>query len=119
MNENEPLESEAIARLRRLGGDAFVQKMIDIYLDFVPAKIAAARAGMLSGDLKAVADAVHPLKSSSGGIGAGLLFDLTARIEKLAMKKQSATLPELMDELDAAFAQVRSRLEAVRQIVKP
>ena len=119
MNEIEPLDPEAIARLRQLGGDTFVQKMIEIFLNYVPTKLAAARAGLLAGDLKAVADAVHPLKSSSGGIGAEVMFDLTARIEKLAMKKQTDTLPGLLDELDAAFAEVRPRLEAARQNIKP
>ena len=119
MSEDEILDPTAVARLRRLGGDEFVGKMIAIFLSFVPQKLAAARAGLVAGDLKAVGDAVHPLKSSAGGIGARVMFELAGRMERLAMQHQPDTLPGLLDELDAAFALVRPRLEALRPNPKP
>jgi HPt (histidine-containing phosphotransfer) domain-containing protein len=74
----------AMAKLHKLGGEKFVRSMIDLFFDYAPKRIAAARAGEQAGDLVAIAKAVHPLKSSAGQIGAREIQELCSQIEKLA-----------------------------------
>lgn len=109
---NDPcVDDAALAKLRDLGGPEFLVKLIDVFLKNVPERIGAARAGERAGDLEAVEQAAHALKSSAGNLGAARLRDLAARIEDLAEARGSEGLSALLDELETAFAAVRARLE--------
>lgn len=119
MSEESELDRAALARLRKLGGDEFVRRMIDIFFDYAPKRIAAARGGEQAGDLAAIAKAVHPLKSSAGQIGARRIQDLAGQIEKLAMDNQAGPIPPLLSQLEAAFEQIKPRLEQERNPIAP
>ena len=115
MNEEDCVDLEAVARLRRLGkGGPFVREMIDLFLGHAPAKLAEAQAGLQASDLSAVEKAVHSLKSSAGNVGARVVRDLAAQIERLASARQGADLPALMHELESALAHASTRLGEVR-----
>ena len=115
MNAEPCMDVAAIEKLIQIGGKEFASKMIDLFLSYVPEKLAEARAAGQTGDLFRVQKAVHPIKSSAANVGARLMQDLAARLEQLAMDRRSESVPELLDELDAAYAQVRSRLEQQRE----
>ncbi|HEY6167171.1 MAG TPA: Hpt domain-containing protein [Verrucomicrobiae bacterium] len=116
MSEENCLDLEALARLRRFGkGGQFVREMIDLFLSYAPTKLAEAQKGLEAGDLLAIEKAVHPLKSGAGNIGARVVRDLATQIERLAAAKQGDDLPALLHELDTAFAEVKVRLEAAKQ----
>ena len=119
MNDENFFDGAAMEKLRKLGGDEFVRRMIDIFFDYAPKRVAAARAGEQAGDLAAIAKAVHPLKSSAGQIGAHRMQDLAAQIEKLAMANQPGNLPPLLDQLEAALTQIKPRLEQERNPTAP
>jgi two-component system, sensor histidine kinase RpfC len=110
------LEAAALARLEKIGGRKLVHDMIVIVLDYVPKKLKAARAGELAGDLAAIQNAVHPIRSSAANVGARAVQELATRIERLATEKQAAPIPALLGELEAAFAQIRPQLERERDI---
>ena len=115
MNASDELDPQALERLRVLGkGVKFVQDMIDLFLSYAPAKLADARAALQSGDLRAVATAVHPLKSGAGNIGARVVQDLAGQIEQLAADEKSDTLPALLQELDLALARAQSQLQEIK-----
>ena len=82
MNPDEAVDPTALTRLQRLGGAAFVREMIDLYLDYAPGRIAAAQAALAAGDLTALGQAVHPLRSGSGNLGAMGMVALAQRIEQ-------------------------------------
>jgi HPt (histidine-containing phosphotransfer) domain-containing protein len=66
MNEPSTFNPAAIERLCRLGGEKFAVEMIDLFFSYGAKKVAEARQAREAGNLTALADAAHPLKSSAG-----------------------------------------------------
>ncbi len=118
-SESLNLDSAALQRLQRLGGDAFVCRMIDLFLDYAVKRIAEARAAHDAGNFTVLEKAVHPLKSSAGNVGAGRVQALAARIEALAEQGPTAALSGALGELEQAFAVVKPELEAKRRGFAP
>jgi HPt (histidine-containing phosphotransfer) domain-containing protein len=120
MNVREDLDPQAIERLRLLGkGSKFVRDMIGLFLSYAPTRLADARASLHSGDLAAVAQAVHSLKSGAGNMGARVVQDLADQIEQLATENKADTLPTLLQELDLALARARTQLEETKRRLEP
>lgn len=115
MSDENYFDEAALVKLRQLGGDKFVHRMIDLFFDYAPQRLAAARAGKQAGDLVAIAKGVHPLKSSAGQLGARRVQELAAQIEKLAMAQEAPAIPPLIEELEAALTQIKPRLEQERK----
>jgi len=115
MNETRNLDPVAMERLQRLGGDAFVGKMIELFLSYAGEKVVAARKAQVAGNLGGVQEAVHPIKSSAGNIGACRVQELAQQIEQLAKQGQGDALPALIGELEKAFDVVKRELTAKRQ----
>jgi len=101
--------------LQRLGGDEFVGKMIDLFLGYTAEKLAGAQQAQTAGNWVGVADAVHPIKSSAGNVGARRVQELAAQIEQLGRQSQGGTLPGLIAELETAFAAVKTDLEQTKK----
>ena len=110
MSESQHLDPAALERLNKLGGAAFVGKMIELFVDYAGGKVVAARQAQVAGNLAGVADAVHPIKSSAGNVGAHRVQELALRIEQLAKQGQGEGLGALVGELEQAFAAVKVEL---------
>jgi HPt (histidine-containing phosphotransfer) domain-containing protein len=106
------MNPEAIERLFKLGGQKFTLEMIRLFGSYGAAKLAEARQAQLAGDLKALADAAHPLKSSAGNVGAVRVQELAARIEADARGQKAEAAAAQLDELERAFAEALTFLEA-------
>lgn len=115
MSDSQNLDPAALGRLQRLGGDAFVCKMIDLFLDYAARKISEARAAQTAGDFTGVEKAVHPLKSSAANVGATHVQELAARLEDLARQGQAEAVAVSLGGLELAFAAVKPDLERHRQ----
>jgi HPt (histidine-containing phosphotransfer) domain-containing protein len=100
--------------LTELGGEEFLIEMIDLFQEQGPQKLQEARTALASGDLRTVNRAAHSLKSSAANLGAERLRMLAARIEKLTTDQIGEGLPQLLDELEQTYGQVKSRLERRR-----
>jgi len=111
----DPMETGAIERLRKLGGDEFVGRMIDLFLDYAETKIGDARQAGAAGDLAGLAKAVHPIKSSAGNIGASRVQELATRLEQLARQPPGDDLNRLLSELETAFAEIKPALMAEKK----
>jgi len=111
MNEPTILDEAALARLEKLGGEKFLRQMLELFVEYAPKRLAAARAGEQAPDLNALANAVHPLRSSAGQIGAVHVAELAGQIESLAQAGQAAALPPLLAEIESAVERVKSYLE--------
>ncbi len=109
--ESQHLDPTALQRLQRLGDDAFVCKMIDLFLDYAGRKVGEARAALAAGDFAGVEKAVHPLKSSAGNVGACRVQELASRLEELAREGQAEALAVSLGELEQALAAVTPELE--------
>ncbi len=117
MNEAGPLDLSALERLRRLGGDAFTCKMMELFRDYGTAKLGEARQALSAGDLPAVAKALHPLKSSAGNVGANRVQELAAQGETLARQPHNDALAATLVELEGAFAAAVSALDQQKQLL--
>lgn len=115
MSESQNLDPAALQRLQRLGDNAFVCRMIDLFLDYAPKKIGDARAAQAAGNFVGVENAVHPLKSSAGNIGACRILELARRLEDLAQQGQAEALAVSLRELELAFTAVKPALEEKRR----
>ena len=106
------LNAITIERLQRLGGAQFAIDMIDLFLSYSAQKLVEARASLKAGKLEELADAVHPIKSSAGNVGATRIQDLCGAIEDSARHNRPEPLAPRLAELEQAFAEVKPRLEA-------
>lgn len=119
MSGSPNLDPVALQRLQRLGDVAFVVKMINLFLEYAPQKIAEACAAQAAGNLTGVGRAVHPLKSSAGNVGARRIQELAHHIEELAGQSRIESLGASLSELEQAFAAVKPELEEKRQGLLP
>ena len=78
------LDEEAFAKLLRIGGPQFARNMVDLFLDYAPTKLAAAQTAERTGDWQGVVDAMHPLRTCAGHVGAAAVRALAVEIEGLA-----------------------------------
>jgi HPt (histidine-containing phosphotransfer) domain-containing protein len=111
MNEPGPLNPAAIERLCRLGGEKFASEMIGLFLSYGATKIAEARQAQQAGNLGALADAAHPIKSSAGNVGAIRVQELASLVEQTARQQQGDLANAQLGELERAFVEAKSQLE--------
>jgi HPt (histidine-containing phosphotransfer) domain-containing protein len=113
------LEETALARVRAIGGDDLLARLIDSFLQHAPPRVAAARAGAQAEDPDAVARATHSLKSTAGNLGARRLQFLAERIESLAAAQDGAGAAALLDEMETVFEATRVALVRRREGLAP
>ena len=118
MNDSSGIDPTGLARLNKIGGPVFVRRMIDLFLEEAPDRLAAARKGEETGDLTAVAEAAHSLKSSAQNFGASGLSRIAAEIESRMQSNQCENLSSLLDEIEAAYDTARTWLERERDALK-
>lgn len=108
------LDPEAIARLRRLGGQVLTGKMASLFLDLAPRRLTAAQAGLEARDPETVWRAAHSLKSSAGNIGAHVLLEAAGRLEEAAeVGAPEGVLRPLLEAVFSAYEAVRPEIEAL------
>jgi len=111
----EPLfDAAALDRLKRFGGDTLLGKMIALFLEAAPVRIAAARAALARDEAADVELALHSLKSSSAQLGAVRMQRLSAQGEQQARTGSLDGLLALTDELDHELARAREWLITAR-----
>lgn len=103
---SEPSDYAAqLQRLRKLGGEAFVQKMLVLFLQTAPPRVEAVRRAVEAGDWPGVEHAAHSLKSSAGNIGAERVRELADQMEQRADAGKTDGLAALAAELSEALDQ--------------
>lgn len=110
-----PLDGIALQRLLDLGGADLLTQMIAIFEKNSPQRLSTARAGIDAGDLKAVEQAVHSLKSSAGNVGAMALMELAQSVEDAAEKDRQDGLSNLLDHLETELDRVLQALDNARR----
>jgi HPt (histidine-containing phosphotransfer) domain-containing protein len=103
-----------LQRLRRLGDEAFVHRMIDLFLETAPPRVETIRAAVEAGDLPAAEHAAHSLKSSAAYLGAVPVQELAERIEELAARREAAELGELAARISEAMTEAVTELRQLR-----
>lgn len=110
------LDPTTMARLLEItGGDvAFVDELVDTFIEDAEAQLEALRAAAATGDAGAAVRPAHSLKSNSMNVGATVLAELSRSIET---DGRSASVPDLAERvraLETEFAGVRDALLADR-----
>jgi HPt (histidine-containing phosphotransfer) domain-containing protein len=118
MSDYTGIDPTGLERLNRMGGPVFVRKMIDLFLNEAPDRLAAARKGEEAGDLVAVEEATHSLKSSALNFGASHLSNIAERIELRARANNSENLATLLNDLEEAYRNARVWLERERNALE-
>ncbi len=108
--ESDAIDASALERLRKLGGDALLTKMVDLFISHAEPTIEEASAGAESGNLEVVRRAAHSLKSSAGNLGAQHVQRLAEKIELTAEHRETAELNKLMASLKDAYAEAKAQL---------
>lgn len=114
MDTADPIDAEAIRKLRELGDEAFLIEMIDAFLVLAYRSSAEARAALTAGNLDPVIRMGHSLKSSARIMGAYAVQDVASRIERCALAKRLADMPDLLDEFDRSFADAKMSLDVIK-----
>jgi HPt (histidine-containing phosphotransfer) domain-containing protein len=110
------LDPSAMARLLEITGDdvAFVDELVDTFLDDATTQVDALRAAATADDAEAAIRPAHSLKSSSTNVGAARLADLTRAIEADGRAGLVPDLAERVDAVETELAAVREALLAER-----
>lgn len=110
-----PLDPAAISRLRRLGGEDLVGRMVSIFLKNAPERLRRATAAAAAADAAGVERATHSLKSMAANIGALQLYAMSESIEVDAAAGSPGHLAErvrrLAAELDVVCAALQDLME--------
>ena len=113
MNDLAVLDREALDRLREWGGDELLVKMLNLFMEHGPERVAQIRSGVESGSVEEAQRGAHSLKSSAGNLGARRLQAGAARLEGLADDGDLEGAEELLPELETAFREAKTSLEEV------
>ncbi len=92
------------------GGIDLLRKLVDLYLDDAPARVAAMRDGMARADAAAVGRAAHALKSSSANLGAAALAEMLRRLERRCHEGATSGAEALVAAIEEEFAYVAADL---------
>jgi len=114
MNEPILFNPAAIERLLKLGGQKFALEMIDLFGSYGDKILGEARTACAAGNLTALANAAHPLRSSAGNLGAVRLQDLATQVEASARAQNAAQAGKEFLEMECAFAEAKVILAAER-----
>lgn len=116
MTNTRDFDPETLVRLRTLGGDSLITKLVAIFGEYARERVRDAVTAGQSGDLDGVARAAHAVRSSAGNVGAVRLLRIATELEHQARAGQSAPIPALVSDLHTAFVATREYLAtAVRE----
>jgi len=109
VSDEPTLDPGALARLLEItGGDAaFVDELVDTYLDDALVQLADLERAGAASDVAAMVRPAHSLKSNSDNVGAGALTSIDRGLENDA---RAGSVPDAVDRIAGA----RREFEAVR-----
>ena len=92
------------------GGRELLAKMIDLFVQDAPQRIAAIRDAMKRGDARSAARAAHAFKSSSANLGAAALAQMCKRLERECRDGTLASSQTLVAAIEDEYACVAADL---------
>ena len=115
MEDSDPIDPAALARLVEWGGDKLHDQMIRLFLENADVRVQQIRSGFDEGSIQEVERGAHSLKSSAANVGARELSGLAQRMEDAGSRgalEEARTLQEpLLDAHRRAVTRLREILE--------
>jgi len=108
------IDSAAIDRLRKFGGDKLLGGMIELFVQNAPRQSAEAREALDCGDAAALRAALHGLKSSAGQLGASSVYDACVVGEGLASRGELDACASHLARIESDLPMVCSELDSMR-----
>jgi len=106
-----------IRQLQGVGGDKMVRRVVGLYLESSSMLVEDLRGGLSQGDVEAVRQGAHALKSSSQNVGACALATLSQKLEEMGRSGELVDTEKYMGELDKLYPQTVLALKAAIQQV--
>ncbi len=113
------VNAAVLAQLRDLGGDVFLDELIDAFMADTGKLSLSLAAAVQAGDMAAVAAEAHALFSAAGNMGADPLRQICRRLQDLAWPEMELGGRQLLQDLSREFDRVRIVLQASRSDVMP
>ncbi|MBL8396878.1 MAG: response regulator [Candidatus Accumulibacter sp.] len=113
--QSSDFDPSALETLRQAGGDALVTRIIDIFIEQTPRKIADMQAALSAGDAGKLAAGAHYLKSGSSNLGLTAFSKIAQALESMGKSATLATAAEEMQRLEAAFTQAVALMRAATE----
>jgi HPt (histidine-containing phosphotransfer) domain-containing protein len=113
-SDSQVLDPSAMDRLKRIGGDRLVGKMLVSFDAFATEKVAEIRSATSAGSWRDAGQAAHALKSSAGNVGATELQRLSFEVECAGRDEDGERIPDLVGELIAAFEAAQVELAKIQ-----
>lgn len=107
-----------VGELKELMGETF-EVMLNAFLEDTPVYMSSLKLAAAEGQLQRVRDLAHTIKGSAASFGAHRLVGLAREIQKQADQGAICDYDELTRELQDAFAELRSSLEALEDGFSP
>ncbi len=114
MSDQAIIDGKALERLEEWGGPKLRRQMMELFLEHAPERMDQIRDGLAASDPHAVELGSHSLRSSADNIGALILQEIAGHIENAATDKDLASAEGFLPDLESAFDEARSALEAMR-----
>jgi signal transduction histidine kinase/HPt (histidine-containing phosphotransfer) domain-containing protein len=110
------LDQAAISDLRGISGStrsSLLQEVVGLFLENAPQRLA--KISDCINDAPMLAFHAHALKSMSLNLGAKRIVELSQKLEELGRTRNVHGAPALLRELEAAYAQTRAQLVALKR----
>ncbi len=106
------VDLDVLASLSEVGGKgrSLLVRLIGIFLDDIPIRIAALQTAVLDGDVAGVNYAAHSMKGSCSSLGASKMAIICGRFEVAGKSGKLEGCQVLLDELEAEYARVAAQL---------
>lgn len=112
MTDFQTLKEGTLSELVELGGQDFLDELIEIFFKHTPLKIKEAENAMAAGNLIEVERSVHSIKSSAGNMGGEALHHLCQTIENQAHDQIESGLAELVSKLNDEYEKIAAILRS-------
>lgn len=94
------------------GNDLFVEKMVNMFIDLVPAMVTEMEQHFLQNNLKAMSEVAHKIKPVVDNLGILIIKDPIRQIEKIGSLEISETsIPQLLSLIKLTIDQVAALLK--------
>ena len=116
MTDTPAIDPAGFASLAELAGgdEAFIDDLVDTYVEDGDDQVARLRVAIAKGELTAVVMAAHSLRTSSANVGAARVAELAGALEADARTGSVADADARVDAIAEAFEAARSELLALR-----
>ncbi len=108
------LDDEALKNLRDLGGDDFLDEVIEAFLADAPALVATLRRSLEEQSAEELRRAAHTLKSNGATLGAGEFAELCRTLEQRAKAGELDDASQLVDLIEQEYRPLEEALAALR-----